>query len=80
VPATIIKHSVKIAGHQTSISLERKFWELLRQIADRETLSINELVTLIDENREGNVSSAIRLYVLEDLIQRKSKLGEPKNI
>ncbi|TNE33682.1 MAG: aryl-sulfate sulfotransferase [Alphaproteobacteria bacterium] len=73
MPAMIVKHSVRIAGHQTSISLERKFWEMLREIARREKRSINDLVTEIDETRSGNMSSAIRLYVLDDLL---SRLGE----
>ena len=72
--STIVKHSVRIAGHQTSISLERKFWELLKQMAKRKDMSLNELITEIDQKRVGNVSSAIRLYVLDDLIRQTEKL------
>ena len=71
--AVIVKHSVRIAGHQTSISLERKFWQLLTEIAKRRDISINELITEIDQNRTGNVSRAIRLYVLDDLIRKVQK-------
>ena len=73
-PSTdIIKHSVSIAGHRTSVSLERKFWELFQESAKRQSLSINELITEIDATRQGNLSSAIRLYVLEELLDEKSE-------
>ena len=68
----IIKYSVSIAGHRTSVSLERKFWELVQKSAKRQGLSVNELITEIDATRQGNLSSAIRLYVLEELIEGKS--------
>jgi predicted DNA-binding ribbon-helix-helix protein len=66
----IVKHSVRIAGHQTSISLEQRFWDILREIATRKNISINKLVTDIDADRTGNMSSTLRLYVLEDLERR----------
>ncbi len=62
--AEIKKRSVVIAGHRTSISLENAFWEDLRQIASSRATSVNQLVTEIDENRVGNLSSAIRTLVL----------------
>ncbi len=61
------KHSVTISGHRTSLSVEREFWELLQDIAARRRISVNQLVTDIDAGRTGNLSSAIRLYVLQDL-------------
>ena len=63
-PAEIKKRSVVIAGHRTSVSLENIFWDMLRLIATRENLSINQMVTSIDSNRNGNLSSAIRTHVL----------------
>ncbi|MBT5616119.1 MAG: ribbon-helix-helix domain-containing protein [Flavobacteriales bacterium] len=61
------KRSVTIAGHRTSISLEDEFWsELVRIAADHKT-SLNSLISNIDEARATNLSSAIRLHVLEDL-------------
>ncbi len=63
-PATIRKHSVLIAGHETSVSLENAFWEILCRIARERELSINDLVAEIDSQRSGNLSSAIRLFVL----------------
>lgn len=71
---TIVKHSVRIAGHQTSISLEQKFWDILREIASRQNISINNLITNIDATRSGNMSSTLRLFVLEDVERRLSDL------
>lgn len=62
--AEIKKRSVVIAGHRTSISLENAFWEALRDLASARNLSVNQLVTEIDRNRQGNLSSAIRTHVL----------------
>lgn len=61
-----IKRSVTISGHRTSISLERPFWDALKEIACSEDVSVNELVRRIDEGRdsEGNLSGAVRVYIL----------------
>jgi len=67
----IIKHSVSISGHRTSISLEKEFWDLFCKIADEEGISINALIAQIDENRTGNLSSGVRLYVLNTLLSRQ---------
>lgn len=65
------KHSVRIAGHATSFSLEDEFWESLKEIAARRDVSMNRLVTEIDAGRgEVNLSSALRLCVLQDLKTR----------
>lgn len=62
--AAIIKHSLTIAGHRTSISLEHAFWEGLRAIARRQGEPVAALVARIDADRGGaNLSSAIRVYV-----------------
>ncbi len=61
----IKKRSVLIAGHRTSISLEQVFWHGLKEIAGRRGLSINQLIVQIDEKRRGNLSSAVRVYVLK---------------
>lgn len=63
------KHSIKISGHATSVSLEEAFWEELQIIALRKCVSVNQLVTEIDSLRQNqeNLSSAIRLYVLNSL-------------
>ena len=65
--ATSKKRSVIVGGHRTSVSLEPVFWDYLRDIAARRRVSVNELVTEIDQNRDGSLSSAIRVYILEQL-------------
>ena len=59
------KRSVRLAGHKTSVSLEEAFWDELRAIAAARDISLNALIGEIDLARSGNLSSAIRLYVLE---------------
>ncbi len=66
-PSTIRKHSVLISGHRTSVSLEDAFWGELKLIAARRGLSLGKLVAEIDEARSGNLSSALRVYVLAEL-------------
>ena len=68
----VIKRSVTIAGHTTSVSLEEPFWQILRTIAAQQSRTINDLVTEIDERRGTNLSSALRLYVIDYLLQQKS--------
>lgn len=65
-----MKRSVRIANHQTSISLEPEFWDELKAIAAREKISLNQLVARVDAGRTGNLSSALRLYVLRHLKER----------
>ena len=64
------KRSVTIAGHRTSFSLEDAFWEELVGIAQRRAMTLAELVVEIDTDREGNLSSALRLFVLRVLQNR----------
>ena len=65
--ATIGKRSLVIDGHRTSVSLEDAFWRRLRAIAKERGVSLNRLVAEIDRDRDGNLSSAIRLFVLDTL-------------
>jgi predicted DNA-binding ribbon-helix-helix protein len=62
-----MKRSVSIAGHQTSITLEEEFWAELKRLAALRGISLNKLVAEIDDQRSGNLSSALRLYVLAEL-------------
>ncbi|MGJ0396729.1 MAG: ribbon-helix-helix domain-containing protein [Methylocystis sp.] len=62
----IVKHSVVIAGHRTSISLEDAFWRALKDIAAQESESLAALIARVDAGRgEANLSSALRVFVLE---------------
>jgi predicted DNA-binding ribbon-helix-helix protein len=63
----IKKRSVNIAGHRTSVSIEEPFWDALRAIADKRKISLNDLIAVIDKGRDGNLSSAIRVYILKEL-------------
>ena len=61
----VVKRSIIISGHQTSVSLEDAFWEGLKEIADERQLTLSDLVGEIDAHRQhANLSSAIRLFVL----------------
>ena len=68
--AGVIKRSLVIAGHRTSISLEEAFWRGLKALAKKRAQSINALVAEIDANRgPANLSSAIRVFVFESVNQ-----------
>jgi predicted DNA-binding ribbon-helix-helix protein len=64
------KRSVTIAGHRTSVSLEPQFWEALRSLAAARGIALGALIAEIDRGRDGNLSSALRLHVLETLQRR----------
>ena len=60
----VAKRSVIVAGHRTSVSLETEFWDELTDIAKARDLSLNALVGEVDATRDGNLSSALRVFVL----------------
>ena len=59
------KHSLTIAGHRTSVTLEPVFWRAVREIARQRGQTIAALITRIDAERDGNLSSALRVFVIE---------------
>jgi len=62
----VVKRSIVIAGHKTSVSLEDAFWNGLKEIAVSRNVALSDLVSSIDKERKhGNLSSAIRLFVLD---------------
>ncbi len=62
----VVKRSIVIAGHKTSVSLEDEFWKCLKEIAGGRDMTLSDLVATIDtDRRQGNLSSAIRLFVLD---------------
>jgi predicted DNA-binding ribbon-helix-helix protein len=62
----VVKRSIVIAGHKTSVSLEDAFWKGLKEIAATRNIPLSDLVSTIDNERQhGNLSSAIRLFVLD---------------
>ena len=63
--SAIVKRSIILSGHKTSVSLEDAFWEGLKDIAKNRRTTLSDLIGSIDLDREhGNLSSALRLFVL----------------
>jgi predicted DNA-binding ribbon-helix-helix protein len=68
--SSVAKHSVVLAGHKTSISLEDEFWRALKDIASSRRTTPTDLINSIHTDREhGNLSSATRLFVLNHYIR-----------
>jgi predicted DNA-binding ribbon-helix-helix protein len=66
ITSVVVKRSIVLHGHKTSVSLEDQFWDALRDVARRERVTLSELVGKIDHNRSGrNLSSAIRVFILD---------------
>jgi predicted DNA-binding ribbon-helix-helix protein len=73
----VVKRSIVVAGHKTSVSLEDAFWQGLKQIANDREMTLSDLVATIDTDRHhGNLSSAIRLFVLDHY---RAQIGEPRS-
>jgi predicted DNA-binding ribbon-helix-helix protein len=69
--SSVVKRSLVVAGHKTSVSLEDAFWAGFKEIADSRHVTLSELADVISAGRQcGNLSSAIRLYVLDHCRQR----------
>ncbi len=76
----VIKRSIVIAGHKTSVSLEDAFWKGLKEIALNRHATLSDLVAAIDsERRHGNLSSAIRLFVLDHYRTRTAVRAENRS-
>lgn len=72
--SAIVKRSVVIHGHKTSVSLEQPFWNIVREIAQAEQTTVSALLRRIDEARQhANMSSAVRVYVLEHVRARAER-------
>ena len=66
MPSPVLKRSVVLSGHKTSISLEEPFWQALREIAAEREMTTSALLNSIASKREeSNLSSAVRVFVLE---------------
>ena len=79
----VVKRSIVIAGHKTSVSLEDAFWQGLKEIATGRDMTLSDLVATIDTDRHGgNLSSAIRLFVLDYYRARGEQLppGTPRSV
>jgi predicted DNA-binding ribbon-helix-helix protein len=72
----VVKRSIVIAGHKTSVSLEDAFWQGLKEIAQSRRMTLSDLVSTIDSDRQhGNLSSAIRLFVLDHYRANAARLA-----
>jgi len=72
----VVKRSIVIAGHKTSVSLEDAFWRGLKDIASARGMTLSEMVAAIDSGRKhGNLSSAIRLFVLDHYRNQPPAVG-----
>ena len=65
----LIKKSITIKKHRTSLSLEKEFWDTLKIIAKEQKCSMENLVTKIDSNRKSSLASSIRVYILKFYIK-----------
>ena len=69
----VVKRSIILRGHKTSISVEEPFWKTLKDIAASRRVTRSQLITDIDAQRKaGNLSSAVRLFVLNQYYQTPS--------
>jgi predicted DNA-binding ribbon-helix-helix protein len=76
VKSSILKRSIIVGGHKTSVSLEEAFWIGMKEISGERGVTLSELVGWIDGVREnGNLSSAVRLFVLDHFKSRAMDLG-----
>jgi predicted DNA-binding ribbon-helix-helix protein len=78
--SSVVKRSIVIDGHKTSVSLEDPFWTDLKKIAHDQQVTLSELVTKIDVTREqSNLSSALRLFVLHHIRDdKRAEVAEPQ--
>ena len=74
--SAVVKRSIVVAGHKTSVSLEDAFWNGLKEIARERHMTLSQLIAEIDAQRQlGNLSSALRLFVLDFY---RTQLSHPK--
>lgn len=73
LPEKLQKRSVTIAGHRTSLSLEGAFWTALKAESKSQGMPVKTLIETIDRERSGNLSSAVRVYLLACAANRQEK-------
>jgi predicted DNA-binding ribbon-helix-helix protein len=76
----VVKRSIVVTGHKTSVSVEEAFWSGMKEISRARSMTLSQLVSEIDADRNpGNLSSAIRQFVLEHFKSRAVRpTGEPR--
>ena len=77
--SSVVKRSIVIDGHKTSVSLEGPFWTELKNIAHTRQVTMSDLVSKIEDTREqSNLSSAIRLFVLQHFQDKRMDVAKPQ--
>ena len=77
IESVVLKRSIVLNGHKTSVSLEDAFWIGLKEIASERSVTMSEMVASIDDQRSRtNLSSALRLYVLAHYQAQSAAIGE----
>ena len=77
--SSVVKRSIVIDGHKTSVSLEDPFWTELKKIAHTQQVTLSDLVSKIEGTREqSNLSSAIRLFVLQHFQDKRMDVAKPQ--
>lgn len=74
--AKLLKRSVRLAGHPTSLSLEEEFWDILEAAADADGVALAQLLNRIDAERDGPLASAARVYAVRRLTEEVEHLRE----
>ena len=69
----MLKKSVQLTGHQTSVSLEEAFWDALKKLAEERKTSVRQLIITVDNHRTTNLASALRVFVLTELQKKLFK-------
>ncbi|MBT3533989.1 MAG: ribbon-helix-helix domain-containing protein [Rhodospirillaceae bacterium] len=72
----LLRRSFRIAGHQTSLSMERAFWDEFRRMARADRRSMTELISEIDAQRTAGLSRAVRVYILGRLQRAAGNQGD----
>ena len=72
--AELLRRSFRIAGHQTSLSMERAFWDEFRRLAQADGRSMTDLIAEIDAQRTAGLSRSVRVYILKRM-QTNSSSG-----
>ena len=67
-----VKRSLTLKGHRTSVSLEDPFWDQLKKVSAERNVSIAQVVAEVDKARQTNLSSALRVFVLQELLKRQT--------
>ena len=76
----VVKRSIAIGGRETSVSLEHAFWSRLKEIARQRQMAVSDLIATIDSHRRhGNLSSALRIFVLDFYCSHTDEVGHHSN-